>query len=141
MMLYSKIEENAHIQRKLDQALLQNQLIMTQILASNPCGQVSNPQMFASSQQTTAADSGANHQANLYGMPAQVVQQTSAPAPSSGNANILGLLQAFMSQKQQPASTTGAFVPVSTSPKSSANAPAFRTIILNNSSEDTSSLS
>jgi len=29
MMLYSKIEENAHIQRKLDQALLQNQVVMT----------------------------------------------------------------------------------------------------------------
>lgn len=66
MMLYSKIEENAHIQRKLDQALLQNQLIMTQILSSNQNGQVSNP---------SQNDSTPNHQANHMGMPTTKVMQ------------------------------------------------------------------
>jgi len=75
MMLYNKIEENAHIQRKLDQALLQNQMVMTQILANNS-GNGNNANSTASSlfssPQLNQQDSVGSMQANLYGMPATV---------------------------------------------------------------------
>lgn len=72
-MLYNKIEENAHIQRKLDQALLQNQMVMTQILAANSNGNTTNSTTASSlftSPQLHQQDSVGTQQANLFGMPA-----------------------------------------------------------------------
>ena len=89
MMLYSKIEENAHIQRKLDQALLQNQIVMTQILALG--GQTA----AATSAPTAVSMTPDSNPLSLLGMPQMPVANNNV----QGTA-MLNLLQQLVSQNK-----------------------------------------